>query len=435
MTINKGGGSTEYKVIEIWTSDAARYRNTPVPVAVVDAIRTRRLAGRVHVYHGMAAAYESGELASPTILDIAANLPVKIEVLVPSSKADEVLSLLGEMVTEGVVGVRPIDVRVHRSEQRLLPRHLRVADVMTHDPVAVTSQTPVIEVVRILGSRPFRGVPVLDARGQLAGIITEDDLVRRARLPVAPGLLAKLQEDDPSVAEDLARLEHMPARAIMTQPAMTVWATAHVHEAVQKMVRYEHRTLPVVDATGRLVGMISRLDVLRAVSHHSEALEPWQGTELRLEDAQLVRDAVTGKDRKVLPTASLLEVARLIATTGFRRYALVETGGRLVGVVTESDLLRVLEPDRKGFWAYLLNRFLGAQPPPSYMDQAERLQTCTAAQVSPKDLVVAEDEEPLGEAVTRMVKFNLKELPVVDASGRFAGFLSRRDFMRAIAGR
>lgn len=251
-------------MIEIFTGESAHFQGTPVHHAVLQFIRNRRIAARVHVYLGIAGAYEGGEFATVNILDLSANLPVKVEIILPATEADQLLPQLAELVTEGLITVRPLDVRYHRSEGKLLPKDLRVADVMTAYPTSVTPDTPALQVVQILMSALFRGLPVVDAGGRVVGIITEEDLVTRGRLPVRPGLLGRLESRADSSGAELSHLAALSTADLMSAPTETINADAFVLAAIRRLVATHHRSLPVVDATGRLVGMCSRLDLVRA---------------------------------------------------------------------------------------------------------------------------------------------------------------------------
>ena len=57
---------------------------------------------------------------------------------------------------------------------------MRAADVMTPDPVCMSPDASITDAIRLMLERKFSGLPVVDARGALVGIVTEGDLVRRA---------------------------------------------------------------------------------------------------------------------------------------------------------------------------------------------------------------------------------------------------------------
>lgn len=424
----------EYCLIEIFTSESARFGGTPVAHAVLEAVRSRRIAARVHVYRGTAAAYEGGEYATVNILDLSANLPVKVEILLPAPESEPLLPLLAEIVSDGVVAVRPLDVVHHRSQSRLLPKDLRVADIMTPHPITVDPDTPVLSVVRILMAHSFRGLPVVDSGGRVVGIITDEDLVERAGLPVRPGLLSRLGAELAGPDSEFAHLQDVRVGTVMTAPVDTIGGSAFAHEAVRRMVRRRRRTLPVVDGTGRLVGMVSRVDVLTAAGHWTRSLSGWQGTGAILAGSSLVRDAVAGADRCVAPQASVLDVAGLIAQSGVRRVAVVGPDHVLMGIVAEADVLKALEPVRAGILAFFVRQVAQPSAAQRSADLALRAQRQSAGAVMTRSPVVVRGGDSLETAAELMLVHRLKELPAIDETGRFLGFLSRMDLMRAIAG-
>lgn len=419
-------------MIEVLTNEVAHHGHTPVYDAVLGVVRRRRIAARVHVYRGIAGVDEGGEFSSANLIDISANLPVKIEIVLPAAQADDVVDALTAVVTEGIVSVRPLDVRHHRSHRGLVPRSLRVMDIMTPDPIKVTPDTGVLSVVRTLMTHHFKGVPVVDDQDRVVGIVTEEDLITRAGLPVRPGLLASLSQGGQLDDAELKHLRPLTVRQLMTAPATTAQARAPVAQAVSKMVTYRHRTLPVLDGE-QLVGMISRLDVIMAAGQWSHGLQGWTKTGTVLESPRVVADALNGHGRYVQADATLLEVGRTILEGGIRRVAVVDADTHLLGIVAESDLLRALTPEQEGLWTYLVRRLSRSQVKERYPSLPRRLRAQVAADIMTTEIVVGRNSEPLSDAIRRMADHGLKELPVVDNSGRFLGFLSRRDLLKAIA--
>ncbi|MHB9145118.1 MAG: DUF190 domain-containing protein [Symbiobacteriia bacterium] len=422
----------QYAMIEILTNELAHHGVEPVYMAVIQCIRAHRVAARVHVYRGMGAVYEGGEFSSANLIDISANLPIKIEVVLPEAEVDNVMPRLAAVVTEGVIAVRPLDVRHHQPHRGLLPRDLRVTDVMTPNPVTIAAGASVLMAVRILMTNRFKGLPVVDQDDRLLGIVTEEDLIERAGLPVRPELLAALGDATDLSKPEAERLSHLAVREVMTPAVETMATSASAIQAAHRMVQSQHRTLPVVDGH-RVVGMISRLDVLRAAGQWTHSLEEWaaSGTPPR-DGSELVRNFVAGQDRHVSPGASLREVGQAVLQTGIRRVAVVDEAGKLVGVVAESDLLRALAPERTGLWDYLVRRLSGPQVRQLHPSFPRSLRAQTAAQAMTTGVVTAGENEPLADAITRMMDRGLKEMPVVDGAGRFLGFLSRPGLMRAI---
>ena len=152
----------DYRLIRIYTSEEARTRGRPISEAVVQFVASRRIAARCVVLRGTSGSYESGEIATPNILVLSYNMPLVIEIILPAGEIDSLLPALQEIVTDGIVAVESVQAVSHRASKRLIPRQLKVQDVMTTSPKTVTPTTAVQEVIRLLLSSDFNAVPVVD---------------------------------------------------------------------------------------------------------------------------------------------------------------------------------------------------------------------------------------------------------------------------------
>ncbi len=155
--------SLKYSMIEIFTQEEARYRHRPVYEAIVEQVRGLKTAARCIVIKGMEGCYENGEIATRNILELSYNMPVKIEILLPAAERDRLLSTVQEMVSEGIVAVREVEICSYKTHKSLIPKQIKVEDIMTPSPVSVTTATSVKEIVKLLLSSIFNGVPVIDA--------------------------------------------------------------------------------------------------------------------------------------------------------------------------------------------------------------------------------------------------------------------------------
>src|SRR5689334_8944764 len=136
----------------------------------------------------------------------------------------------------------------------------RVSDVMTTSVVTVDRYTSYQEIDRLLTERRISGVPVLKMGRQVAGVVSEADLLaaedetaRQARMAGTLGRRWRLRKQ-PHV--------NLTADALMTSPAITIGPDATIPAAARLMNTHHVRRLPVVDEKGRLVGVVSRRDLL-----------------------------------------------------------------------------------------------------------------------------------------------------------------------------
>jgi len=144
---------------------------------------------------------------------------------------------------------------------------MKVRDLMTREPMTVSPDMPVGAAAAVLSERGVSGAPVVAATGEVLGLVTETDLERR--LAAAAGReerswLARLLSAAPAEAREYAKSHGRFVRDIMTPGPATIGPEASVEEAAAMLDRIGVRRLPVVEG-GRLVGVLSRADLLRAV--------------------------------------------------------------------------------------------------------------------------------------------------------------------------
>jgi CBS domain-containing protein len=183
----------------------------------------------------------------------------------------------------------------------MAPASLRARDLMTTEVVTVPPNTPVTSLARLLADRGISAAPVADAEGRLLGIVTEADLLRRLAgaedKPV--GWLRRLFRDPDRQAEQYARTHGMEARDVMTDDVVSVGPDATAEHCAHLMEERRVKRLPVVDG-GRLVGVISRADLLRAVLEPPEKI----GTGAQGRDARI--RAALRKEMREQPWAGSL---------------------------------------------------------------------------------------------------------------------------------
>jgi CBS domain-containing protein len=148
---------------------------------------------------------------------------------------------------------------------------LTVADIMETDVPTVTPEDTVESVLRVLHQNELPGVPVVNSGGRCVGIITEADLVMTGEnadlhLPHYFELFGGLVflESMDHFEEKLRKATAALARDLMTEDPITIEPSASVHEAARTISRSKHNRLPVVEH-GRLVGVVTRVDVLEAL--------------------------------------------------------------------------------------------------------------------------------------------------------------------------
>ncbi len=150
-----------------------------------------------------------------------------------------------------------------------------VSELMSKTVVTVEPDTTLADAARIMLDRRISGLPVVDRAGNLVGIITEGDLIRRPELDTAgesPSWLKSFLMPS-SLAADYARTHGRHVSEVMTRNPVCVGPDTRLGDTAALMRRQRIKTLPVLDGA-RLVGIIARTDLLRALSLKLIATQP-----------------------------------------------------------------------------------------------------------------------------------------------------------------
>ncbi len=147
---------------------------------------------------------------------------------------------------------------------------MQVKDIMSADVITVSLDDQVDQCARLMMEHDITGLPVLDPEGRLAGMITEGDLIRRAAHFKVPGFLPILGGlvylDDPNeFVGELRRAMALHAGRLMSRDVVTVKPEDTLETAATKMLRRQVKRLPVVDGDERLVGIVSRRDLIEVL--------------------------------------------------------------------------------------------------------------------------------------------------------------------------
>ncbi|WP_304454647.1 CBS domain-containing protein [Nocardiopsis sp. YSL2] len=150
-----------------------------------------------------------------------------------------------------------------------------VRDVMTTEVFSVTEDTGYREVVEALVAHRVSALPVTDDEGRVVGVVSEADLLHKEEFvggDYEPPLRARLRAHlgPGGSASDKAAARN--ASALMTSPAFTVSPEAGAARAARLMERHGVKQLPVVGEKGRLLGIVSRRDLLSVFFREDDAI-------------------------------------------------------------------------------------------------------------------------------------------------------------------
>jgi CBS domain-containing protein len=406
--------------VRMYTGEASQWRGKPLFLAVLEFLRAEGALGAT-VTRGVAGFGANSRVHTATLFRLSEDLPLVIDWVDTPERVERLLPHLQEMVSTGLITVEDVVVAAycHRPVRVDVPQRVRVTEVMRRDVVQVHPETPLRDLVELLIGQDYRAVPVVDERGCVVGIVTNGDLVERGGLAVRLELLATVSRE--TMQQELAALaaQGRTTADVMTRVVVTVPSDLSVLETARLMARRRLKRLPVVDAEQHLLGMVSRVDVLRTVAEGYP--HPEERSHLE-HPAWLVADVL----RRDVPTVSLQtsfpEILDAIVSTRLNRAVVVDDQQHVIGLITDAELVR-----RLGEQPGVVTRLMRRLAPIPFMKDTK------VPELMITDVVTTRPDVPLEVAIRDMLARRLKILPVVDEAGRLIGAVDRFDMLQAIA--
>jgi len=147
---------------------------------------------------------------------------------------------------------------------------LTAKEIMTLDVRSVNRDSSIEELAQLFEETKYNALPVLDSEGCLEGVVSQNDLVERDKPLHIPTVISIFDwvlylESEKSFKEDVKRMAARTVGEIMTAPRATCSLDTPVSEVAEMMSEKKAHLVPVIDA-GKVVGVVARLDIIRAMS-------------------------------------------------------------------------------------------------------------------------------------------------------------------------
>lgn len=225
---------------------------------------------------------------------------------------------------------------------------MKARDVMTRDVLTIDPDATVLQAVRIMLQHKVSGLPVVESAGDLVGIVSEGDFLRRAetgterRRPrwleflVGPGKLA----------EDYVHTHARKISDVMTLEPVTVLEETTLDDVIRLMERHRIKRLPVM-REGKVVGLVSRANLMRALASVLPAMPAAEAS-----DAEIRRRFMAELEKQKWAPVAALEVIVLRGTVDIwgtliddrTRQAIIVAAENIPGVKGVNDHMVWVDP-------------------------------------------------------------------------------------------
>lgn len=225
---------------------------------------------------------------------------------------------------------------------------MRAADVMTQRVFRIRPDMTVAQIAEVLARRQISALPVVDDDERVIGIVTEGDLIRRPEIGTArpPAGDPDSFAERTSRAAAYAKSHGLTAADVMTRDVITATKETPLEAVAELMERRRIKRVPVTE-NGRLVGLVSRLDLVRAI--YIQGLKEPQAPLADAEIKAALEAEIARQGWQLAPGSKVTVFEGVVhlwggITSAAERRALTTAAKALPGVRAVEDHLEIREP-------------------------------------------------------------------------------------------
>jgi CBS domain-containing protein len=286
--------------------------------------------------------------------------------------------------------------------------HDKEGDIMaiaSRDVISIPPTKPIKDTAKVMMEHEFRRLPITDpGSGKLLGIVTVMDILDFFGGGKKFNIIEKKYEDN-----FLAAINE-PIKEIMTRDLITLSNKASIGETIQTMLDNQLGAIPLVDADGKLAGIVTERDIALSLAG--------------MAGNDTVQDYMSPKVFNTTPGTPLGDACKIMVRNGLRRIPVIggeadisKAAKKLLGIITSTDVIRYL--NAKELFDNLNSNL------------ATDVLKTTIADIMVKEPVTVEPTMTIGELCELFSEKNIGGVPVVK-DGHVMGIITERDILNAV---
>ncbi|EHP88818.1 CBS domain-containing protein [Methanotorris formicicus] len=262
--------------------------------------------------------------------------------------------------------------------------------------ITVYPTTTIRKTLVTMNEEGFRRIPIVDAgTNRVEGIVTSIDIVDFMGGGSKYNLIREKHN------RNFIAAINEPVREIMEENVVTIKENADIDDAIETFLEKNVGGVPIINNNNQLISLITERDVIRALKD-------------KISEEEKVEDYMTKKVIAATAGERLKDVARTMLRNGFRRLSVVSEG-KLVGIITSTDFIKLLGSD----WAF------------NHMQtgNVREITNVRMQDIMIKDVITVREENSLKDVAEIMTTKNIGALPVVE-DGELVGIITEKDIIR-----
>jgi len=418
------------KQLTVFVTESDQYHHQALYMAIIEMLRREACSGATAT-RGVAGFGASTLIHTAAILRLSLDQPLVINVVDRPERIERILEPLREMAPNALIVVQEVEVIQSGAPFKEGLPDVQVSEVMRREVATVHPDSPITQLVELLLDKDYTAVPVVDNDGKVVGMVSDNDLLTRGGMRVTISLK---RATDLDFVRGLHESLESPSRTVsevMTTEVVTVPPEMILGRAARLMVEKHLKRLPVVDANGKLLGILGRLDILSTIA--AVHLPEWHPEAHTFGVQAMVGDVMTRDVPSVHESATLEEIFELLVSSSHKRVVVVDDKRHVAGIIADSDLIRKVSRESwPGVMEVLVSKVPIERIGGTARKHIQRIRARSAKELMTRDVITVREEMPVASALALSAEKRVKRLPVVSAAGQLVGIVGRTEMMRAL---
>ncbi len=405
--------------VRIYISEHDNWSDKPLYVAVMERLQMEGASGATAL-RGVVGFGPSQRTraAGPGLND---HTPLLIEWIDRADRVSRLLALLNDMLPNALITVEAVQVyRAVMRSQGPFGAERSVGDIMQTRPQVLPHTASLQQAISAMITHDQHTLPILDEQQNILGVLTDDAINRRTRLPLPVRLLRLLgQEEINGILDNLAP---PPLVEVMNSEPHTVYEGASLPQALVKMVEWDYEQIPVTNRAGTFAGLLDCNAVLSTVIEQTDASEHVRDATPPTPVRLIMQSLVPRIDVAQPMDAALYHLLR----SPNRYLVVVDDAGHVQGSLSDAGVLQCLGGDERLMWLDALQSSTRIEliALPGAGRSIREVMDSSNALLAPTDSII--------DAARRLLETGMERLPVVSDEGNLIGLLARSGLLRAL---
>ncbi|SDN21661.1 CBS domain-containing protein [Desulfonauticus submarinus] len=389
------------QLLKIYLGESDKIEGIPTYEKLISIARKMGLKGAT-AYRGIMGFGSNSYIHSAKILRLSEDLPIIIDIIDEETKINLFLQKIKNLIHEGSIAIINLENAFHYP--------LLVKDVMSYPPITIQENKKITRALKLIIKEKIKFLPVVNTKEQLTGILTGSDILKNLQIDIDLNL--KNHNFTQTVLKQIKK--DINVHQVMTSKPISINPECKIIECAKILNQKQIKRMPVIDTNNKVVGVISRTDILYALTNEgpSKALETKQ-------KGFLAKEILCKNVPIIEVNTPLHEIIPLVLEHPLQMAICVNNNKKVKGLIFDSDITKYfLQKNDLSFWDKLKDFF--------------STESIELKKLLHENFYYIQPEENIYSILKKMKLWKVKRLPVINQNKEPLGVVERDSLLNVI---